>query len=47
MVLPIIKVIRNDDHAQKEVRELAQEMLNLVKNIENNPFKETIKAFDL
>lgn len=39
--------LRNDEHAQKEVRELAQEMLNLVKNIENNPFKETIKAFGL
>lgn len=39
--------LRNDENAQKEVRELAQEMLNLVKNIENNPFKETIKAFEL
>ena len=39
--------LRNDEHSQKEVRELAQEMLNLVKNIENNPFKETIKAFEL
>lgn len=39
--------LRNDVNSQKEVRELAQEMLNLVKNIENNPFKETIKAFEL
>lgn len=39
--------LRNDVNAQKEVRELAQEMLSLVKNIENNPFKETIKAFEL
>lgn len=39
--------LRNDVNAQKEVRELAQEMLTLVKNIENNPFKETIKAFEL
>lgn len=39
--------LRNDEHAQKEVRELAQEMLNLVKNIEGNPFKNTILAFEL
>jgi hypothetical protein len=31
----------------KEVRELAQEMLELVKNIEGNPFKHTIEAFKL
>ena len=31
----------------KEVRELAQQMLDLVKNIEGNPFKKTIKAFKL
>jgi len=31
----------------KETRELAQQMLDLVKNIEGNPFKETIKAFGL
>ena len=39
--------LRNDEHAQKEVRELAQEMLNLVKNIKGNPFKNTILAFEL
>lgn len=39
--------LRNSEHAQVEVRELAQQMLNLVKNIEGNPFKETIEAFDL
>lgn len=38
--------LRNDEHAQKEVRELAQGMLELVKNIEGNPFKHTIKAFE-
>lgn len=37
--------LRNDEHAQKEVRELAQTMLQLVKNIEGNPFKYTIEAF--
>lgn len=39
--------LRNDEHAQKEVREIAQQMLDLVKNIEGNPFKYTIKAFSL
>jgi thymidylate synthase (FAD) len=39
--------LRNSQHAQVEVREVAQEMLALVKNIEGNPFKETIKAFNL
>lgn len=39
--------LRNKPDAQLEVRELASEMLNLVKNIENNPFKHTIKAFKL
>jgi thymidylate synthase (FAD) len=39
--------LRNSEHAQVEVRELAQEMLSLVKSIEGNPFKYTIEAFDL
>lgn len=39
--------LRNSEHSQLEVRELAQKMLDLVKNIEGNPFKETIKAFKL
>lgn len=39
--------LRNSEHAQREVRELAQEMLELVKNIEGNPFEYTIKAFNL
>jgi flavin-dependent thymidylate synthase len=39
--------LRNSEHAQLEVRELAQIMLDLVKNIEGNPFELTIKAFDL
>jgi len=37
--------LRNSEHSQKEVRELAQQMLELVKNIEGNPFKETLKSF--
>jgi thymidylate synthase (FAD) len=39
--------LRDSEHAQVEVRELAQEMLKLVKAIEGNPFEHTIKAFDL
>jgi thymidylate synthase (FAD) len=39
--------LRNSEHSQKEVRELAQEMLDLVKNIEGNPFEHTIEAFKL
>jgi thymidylate synthase ThyX len=39
--------LRNSEHAQKEVRELAQQMLDLVKNIEGNPFEHTITAFKL
>ena len=39
--------LRNSEHAQVEVRELAQQMLKLVKNIEGNPFKHTIEAFKL
>ena len=39
--------LRNSPDAQKEVRQLAEEMLNQVKNIEGNPFEKTIKAFEL
>jgi len=39
--------LRNDVHAQKEVRELAQSMLQLVKEIEGDPFEHTLKAFNL
>jgi thymidylate synthase ThyX len=39
--------LRNSEHAQVEVRELAQEMLDLVKNLDGNPFEHTIKAFKL
>lgn len=39
--------LRNSEHSQLEVRELAQMMLDLVKNIEGNPFELTIKSFDL
>lgn len=36
---------RMDDHAQLEIRELATEMLNQVKNIEGNPFRWTLEAW--
>ena len=37
--------LRNDEHSQKEVRELAQQMLELVQNIVGKPFEHTLKAF--
>jgi flavin-dependent thymidylate synthase len=39
--------LRNSSSAQKEVRELAETMLEIVKNIPDNPFKHTITAFNL
>lgn len=39
--------LRNSEHAQVEVRDIARNMLDLVKNIEGNPFENTIKAFKL
>ena len=39
--------LRNSEHSQVEIREIASQMLNLVKNIEGNPFKYTIEAFKL
>ena len=39
--------LRNKPDAQKEIREIADKMLQLVKNIEGNPFKYTIEAFNL
>ena len=39
--------LRNSEHAQIEVRELAQEMLDIVKDLEGNPFEKTIEAFKL
>jgi thymidylate synthase (FAD) len=37
--------LRNSEHAQLEIREIAQEMLELVKNIDGNPFEHTIKSW--
>lgn len=39
--------LRNDEHAQLEIRDIAREMLKLVKEIKGNPFEHTIKAFKL
>lgn len=39
--------LRNDEHAQKEVREVAQQMLQLVKDLPGNPFEHSLKAFNL
>lgn len=39
--------LRNSEHSQVEIRELAQKMLDLVKEIDGDPFKHTIKAFKL
>jgi thymidylate synthase (FAD) len=36
--------LRNSEHAQKEIREIAQAMLELVKTIPDEPFKHTLKA---
>jgi len=37
--------LRNSEHAQLEVRELAQQMLKLVQDIPGNPFEYSLKAF--
>jgi thymidylate synthase ThyX len=37
--------LRKSEHAQTEIRELAAEMLKLVENIEEKPFKATFDAW--
>lgn len=39
--------LRLDNHSQVEIRQISKEMLDLVKNIEGNPFEYSIKAFNL
>lgn len=39
--------LRNSEHAQLEIREVAQKMLQLIKDIPEQPFKYTIAAFNL
>lgn len=36
--------LRDSEHAQKEIREVAQQMSQAVKSIESKPFKYTLKA---
>jgi thymidylate synthase (FAD) len=38
--------LRNSEHAQKEIREVAQQMLELVSGIEGNPFKHTLQTWE-
>jgi len=37
--------LRNSEHAQKEIREIAADMQKLVENIEGNPFEATLAAW--
>jgi len=37
--------LRNDEHAQVEVREVAQQMLQRVQQLPDNPFEHSLKAF--
>lgn len=39
------QLLRNSEHAQVEIKEIAQMMLELVENIEGNPFKYTLEAW--
>lgn len=39
--------LRSHDTAQLEIQNIANEMLNQIKNIEGNPFKESLTAFGL
>jgi len=36
--------LRLHHHAQKEIRDISEQMLQLVKDIENNPFKHTLEG---
>jgi len=38
--------LRNNEHAQLEIREVARQMWELVENIEGNPFKETLTVIN-
>lgn len=39
--------LRNSEHSQKEIREIANTMLYLVENIEGNPFKSTLESWGI
>lgn len=38
--------LRKSEHAQLEIREIAQGMYELISELEGNPFKNTLKAFN-
>ena len=38
--------LRRSPHAQFEIRQIADKMLKLVRDIEGDPFKHTIKAWE-
>lgn len=37
--------LRDSEHAQVEIRDIAKQMVEIVKNIEGNPFENTLKAW--
>ena len=37
--------LRDSEHAQVEIRDIAKQMINIVKSIEGEPFKHTIEAW--
>jgi thymidylate synthase ThyX len=37
--------LRNSEHAQKEIREIANDMLIIVENITGHPFKYTLESW--
>ena len=39
--------LRNSEHAQVEIRDIAREMLELTKAIDGNPFKHTLEAWGI
>lgn len=39
--------LRNSEHAQLEIREIAAKMLELVQNIDGQPFKHTLAAWNI
>lgn len=38
--------LRASEHAQKEIREIAEKMVELVRNIDGNPFEYTLKTWE-
>ncbi len=38
--------LRNSEHAQKEIREIAQQMIDIVREIPDNPFKHTLAIWE-